>query len=159
MLRRDDAASHGAYPQDGQLRREGNHGAARGAPKSDAASATTATSTGAAVKVLPVLHRGVVLLHEDGKTFEIAPLQVFRVNGGGTVLRIGRNAFHFTVDGRLDSNECRIAPMGPDAPEAQALAKAYSEQDRNRNLAPDEAFFKPGTPGYLAETRVWPPKN
>lgn len=111
------------------------------------------------MKILPCLSRGIVLLHEDGKTFEMAPLQVFRGPGGGTVLRIGRNALFFNIDGRFDGSECRIEPCDPKSPDAKALMDAFHEQEQNKNCSPDTTYFQPGTPGHVAETRTWPPKN
>ncbi len=51
------------------------------------------------MKVLPTMSRGIVLLHEDGKTFEMAPFQVFRSASGSTIIRIGRTALFFDADG------------------------------------------------------------
>lgn len=111
------------------------------------------------MKILPTLSRGIVLLHEDGVTFEMAPFQVFRGEGGGTVIRIGRNALFFNIEGRFDGNECKVEPLDPSSPDAKALMDAVHAQQENKNCAPDSSYFSPGSAGYLAETRVWPPKN
>jgi hypothetical protein len=111
------------------------------------------------MKILPFLSRGIVLLHEDGMTFEMAPLQVFRGPGGGVVIRIGRNALFFNNEGRFDGSECKLEPIDPSAPEAKAIMEAVHSQQENKNCAPDSPYFQPGSALYLAETRVWPPKN
>jgi hypothetical protein len=111
---------------------------------------------GDTVKILPVMSRGVVYVHEDGETFEMAPLQVFRGDGGQTVVRIGRNCLFFDESGRFDGTESHPAGIAPDSEVAQRIRAAFDAQGQNRGLPPDEPYFQPGTRGHAAETRAWP---
>jgi len=106
------------------------------------------------MKILPTMSRGVVFLHEDGKTFELAPFQVF-LSGNTTIIRIGRNTFFFNADGRFDGTEAQVVGFRPDSPEAQMLHEAFELQGRYKGLPPDEPYFSPGTAGFTAETRAW----
>ncbi len=108
------------------------------------------------MKIMPTMCKGIVLMHEDGKTFEMAPLQVFISAGGSTVIRIGNNALFFDKDGKFDGTESHIAGMTPDSPELKLLHEAFEPQGKYKGLHPDVAYFTPGTPGYEAETRSWP---
>lgn len=107
------------------------------------------------MKILPTMSRGVVFLHEDGKTFEMTPLQVFHGGGGQTIIRIGRNALFFDKDGKFDGTESSVDGISPDSPEAAMLREAFEVQGRLRGLPPEEPYFQPGTPGHAAETRAW----
>jgi len=108
------------------------------------------------VKIMPTMCKGIVLAHGDGKTFELAPLQVFIGATGQTIIRIGRNALFFDKNGNFDGTESHIAPMAPDSPELKLLHEAFEFQGKNKGLPPDQPYFRPGTPGHAAETRSWP---
>lgn len=108
------------------------------------------------MKILPTMCKGIVLVHEDGKTFEMAPFQVFIGNGGKTEIRIGNNVLFFNKDGTFDGTESHIAGMAPGSPELELLHEAFVLQGKYKGLPPDVAYFTPGTPGYDAETRAWP---
>jgi hypothetical protein len=103
------------------------------------------------MKILPMMHKGVVLLHEDGATIEMAPMQIWRQKDGTTVLRLGRNAFYFNEDGSFDGSEHAMDPA-----KATLIDDALKLARENRGLAPDTAYHVPGTPQYLDETRAWP---
>ncbi len=107
------------------------------------------------MKILPTMSKGVVFVHEDGKTFEMAPLQVFIGGGGQTVIRIGRNALFFDKDGRFDGTESSVSGLSPDSPEAKAIREAFEAQGEHKGLPPDEPYFRPGSPGHAAEVRAW----
>jgi len=107
------------------------------------------------MKILPMMCKGVVFVHEDGKTFEMAPLQVFRSGSGQTAIRIGNNVLFFDTDGSFDGTESHVAGMAPDSPEASLLTEAFVLQGEYKGLPPDVPYFEPGTPGYEAETRSW----
>ena len=94
-------------------------------------------------------------MHEDGKTFEMAPLQVFISAGGQTAIRIGRNILFFEKDGRFDGTESKVDGLSPGSPEGEMILEAFEVQGKNKGLAPDNPYFQPGTPGYAAETRAW----
>ena len=102
------------------------------------------------------MSRGIVLLHEDGKTFEMAPLQVFIGANGHTLIRIGRNMLFFNPDGRFDGTECKTGELDTESTEAKMLLEAFELQGEAKGLPPEEAYFQPGSPGYKAETRAWP---
>jgi len=108
------------------------------------------------MKILPTMSKGIVLVHEDGKTFEMAPLQVFISAGGSTVIRIGNNALFFDKDGKFDGTESHVSGMDRDSPEAAMLREAFKLQGEYKGLPPDVAYFQPDSPGYAAETRSWP---
>lgn len=107
------------------------------------------------MKILPTMSKGVVFVHEDGKTFEMAPLQVF-ISSGQTVIRIGRNTLFFDKDGRFDGTESKVDGLSPDSEEAKAIREAFEAQGEYKGLPPDEPYFKPGSPGHAAEVRSWP---
>lgn len=107
------------------------------------------------MKILPMMSRGVVFVHEDGKTFEMAPFQIFIGGSGQTVLRIGSNAFFFDKNGKFDGTESHVAGHAPDSPAASLFKQAFDLQGQNQGLAPDKPYFTPGTPGHEAETRGW----
>ena len=107
------------------------------------------------MKILPSMSKGVVFVHEDGKTFEMAPLQVFISAGGQTAIRIGRNVLFFEKDGRFDGTESSVDGLAHDSPEGELLLEAFEVQGKNKGLAPDDPYFQPGTPGHAAETRAW----
>jgi len=107
------------------------------------------------MKILPTMCKGVVFVHEDGKTFEMAPLQVFRSGSGQTAIRIGNNILFFDTDGSFDGTESHVAGLAPGSPEASLLTEAFELQGQYKGLPPDEPYFMPGTPGYAAETRSW----
>jgi hypothetical protein len=107
------------------------------------------------MKILPTMCKGIVLVHEDGKTFEMAPLQVF-ISGRSTVIRIGRNALFFNQDGSFDGTESSVSGLSPDSPEAALIREAFELQGRCKGLPPEEPYFAAGTSGYAAETRAWP---
>lgn len=108
------------------------------------------------MKILPTMSKGVVLLHEDGRTFEMAPFQVFLSGGGQTCIRIGRNAFFFERDGSFDGSECKVSGINQDSPEAYTIQNAFNEQGRNKGMAPEAPYFAPGSKGHTAETQGWP---
>lgn len=108
------------------------------------------------MKIMPTMCKGIVLAHADGKTFELAPLQVFIGATGLTVIRIGRNTLYFDKNGNFDGTESHIAPMAPDSSELKMLHEAFEFQGKNKGLPPDEPYFQPGSPGHAAETRSWP---
>ena len=108
------------------------------------------------MKILPHMSKAVVFVHEDGKTFEMAPLQVFIGGGGQTLIRIGRNVLFFDKDGRFDGTESRVDELPQDSPEAEMLREAFAVQGSYKGLPPDEPHFQPGSPGHEAETRSWP---
>jgi len=107
------------------------------------------------MKILPAMSKGIVLVHEDGKTFELAPFQVFISGGGQTVIRIGRNAIFFDKDGRFDGTESHPAGTDIDSPEAKRIREAFEVQGQYKGLPPDEPYFQPGTKGHTEETRAW----
>lgn len=109
------------------------------------------------MKILPMMSKGVVFVHEDGKTFEMAPVQVF-ISGSGrqTVIRIGHNTLYFNQDGTFDGSEARVTGIHKRSPEAELIREAFELQGKNKGLPPDEPYFVPGTPGYDNETRPWP---
>lgn len=107
------------------------------------------------MKILPTMSKGVVFVHEDGKTFEMAPLQVFIGGSGQTVIRIGRNALFFDKDGRFDGTESHVAGFGPDSEEARVIREAFEAQGEYKGLPPEEPYFQEGTPGHAAEVRAW----
>lgn len=114
------------------------------------------------MKILPFMSKGVVLMHEDGKTFEMAPLQVFRSTGNGwTVIRIGRNTLYFTETGAFDGTECSTTMK--QGPEADLLAEAFAVQKHHHGLPPEEPYFPEGSGYHTDETRAWsqppPPKK
>jgi hypothetical protein len=108
------------------------------------------------MKILPHMSKAVVLLHEDGKTFEMAPFQVFQAWEGQTIIRIGRNTFFFDKDGKFDGTECAVAGLEFDSPEARMIQQAFDLQGEYKGLAPETPYFEPGSPGYAHETRAWP---
>lgn len=99
--------------------------------------------------------KGIVFVHEDGKTFEEAPFQVFISNSGQTAIRIGRNLIFFEKDGRFDGTESSLAGIDAESPEAADIRAAFDRQGENKGLPPDEPYFQEGTPGHDAETRAW----
>jgi hypothetical protein len=106
------------------------------------------------MKILPCMAKAIVLLHEDGKTFEMAPFQVWRSSSsGGTVIRIGRNTLFFNEKGEFDGTESAVLATQA---EADAFVEAFAVQGKNKGLAPETAYFPPGTAGYADETRAWP---
>lgn len=107
------------------------------------------------MKILPSMCRGFVFVHEDGKTFEFAPLQVFLGGGGQTIIRIGRNVLYFNKDGTFDGTESHVDHLKPDSPELKMIHEAFELQGELKGLPPDEPYFQPGTPGHAAETRMW----
>jgi hypothetical protein len=107
------------------------------------------------VKILPTMSKGIVFVHEDGKSFELAPLQVFIGRNGWTFIRIGRNMLFFDQHGRFDGTESHPGGITVDSPEAKLIQEAFAVQGQYRGLPPDEPYFQPGTPGYEAETRAW----
>jgi hypothetical protein len=104
------------------------------------------------MKILPMMSRGVVLVHEDG-TFEMAPMQVWRSGSGQTVIRLGNNAYFFQDSGKYDGSEHRIVE-GSDLD--KALPVALAESSANKGLAPEVAYYPEGTPGHARETSAWP---
>ena len=106
------------------------------------------------MRILPTMSKGVVFVHEDGKTFEMAPLQVF-ISGKQTVIRIGRNTLYFDQDGAFDGSESHTSGLAMDSPEAARIREAFDLQGQNKGLAPDEPYHTPGTTGYANETRAW----
>lgn len=112
------------------------------------------------MKILPMMSKGIVLMHEDG-SFEMAPLQVFRfTKNGWTAIRVGRNMLFFHADGVFDGTEC-YPPRGLeiDSEEAEELKKAFHTQGKNQGLPPEEPYFQPGSSGYTDETRAWSSKE
>lgn len=109
------------------------------------------------MKILPAMSKGVVFVHEDGKTFEMAPLQVFIGGSGQTVIRIGRNVLFFDKNGQFDGTESKMVALTPDSEkeEARAIRAAFEAQGEHKGLAPEEPYFQPGTKGHTAETRAW----
>lgn len=108
------------------------------------------------MKILPCMSKGVLFLHEDGVTFEMAPFQVWRGASGQTVIRIGNNTFFFSSEGRFDGTEHKCGHIEAESIEADAIRAALEQGARNRGLAPEEAYYPPGTPGFVEETRAWP---
>jgi|APFre7841882654_1041346.scaffolds.fasta_scaffold143578_1 hypothetical protein len=106
------------------------------------------------MKILPSMCKGFVFVHEDGKSFEFAPLQVF-LSGSQTAIRIGRNILFFNKDGTFDGTESHLAGLESDSPELKRIREAFDLQGEMKGLPPDESYFQPGTPGYVAETRMW----
>ena len=107
------------------------------------------------MKILPTMSRGVVFVHEDGKTFEMAPLQVFISAGGQTAVRIGRNVLFFDKNGKFDGTESSLAGIDADSDEAAAVRDAFERQGEYKGLPPEDPYFQPGSPGHAAETRAW----
>ena len=104
------------------------------------------------MKILPTMSRGVVFLHEDGKTFEMAPLHIFRTRDGDTVIRIGRNILTLDESGNFDGEECHLD--GIDAAEiGEQLAEALKQSVANQGQAPESLYFSEGSAGRAAEER------
>lgn len=116
----------------------------------------------------PFVSAGEVFMHEDGETFEVAPLSLFQLEDGQVVLRIGRNTYWFDPDGNYDGPEC-VTPPVPGASSMsdeeiirrsnrrfKPLMDALTQCKQHRNQRPKMAYFETGTPGYRAETAIWP---
>lgn len=107
------------------------------------------------MKILPTMCKGVVFVHEDGKTFEMAPVQVFMGINGMTLIRIGRNVLFFDRDGKFDGTESKtLAANDPEL--MKKITEAFEVQGDNKGIVPDEPYFHPGHPNYEHETRSWP---
>ena len=102
-------------------------------------------------KLKELLHRGIVFVHEDGKTFEMAPVQLFAGPTGETVLRIGRNILVFTAEGEFDGSYSKHDPVSS----AKTITRALVEQEENLHQPPPEPFFAAPTDGHTAETSRW----
>ena len=105
--------------------------------------------------VTPVLSSGIVFIHEDGNSFEYAPLQVFRGVDGGTNIRIGRNILHFNEDGSFDGNESKFTEQTDDAT-VKAINEAMQHQKRHRGRKPLETYYQAGSTGWETEIASWP---
>lgn len=108
------------------------------------------------MKILPMMHKGIVFVHDDGKTFEVIPLQIFVSKNNMTVIRIGNNTIWFDKDGGFDGTESKLAEVSVDGERARLIQEAFEIQGENRGLAPETPYFPIGTPAYEAETRSWP---
>lgn len=104
------------------------------------------------MKILPHMSRVIVLAHEDGKTFEMAPFQVFIGASGMTCIRIGRNVLFFDENGIFDGTESNFC-AGTDP---ESIQQAFELQGQCKGLAPETPYFPPGSPAFAAETRAWP---
>ena len=100
------------------------------------------------MKILPMQSRGIVLMHEDGKTIEMAPMQVFRQRNGNTIIRIGRNTLHFLEDGTFDGEECACSAGA----KQEEIVAALQQSAANQGQPPETTYFEEGTRGWEDET-------
>ena len=100
------------------------------------------------MKLLPMFHGGVVLMHEDGG-HELAVLQVFRLKDGETAVRLGRNIFFFNAAGGYAGSEYKTT----EATDLPALVEAMNAAGGQR---PAEAYYPEGSAGYAREIAGWP---
>ena len=105
------------------------------------------------MKIEPMMSRGIVLMHADGK-FEMAPMQVFKSSTGQTVIRIGNNALFFDENGSFDGSEC-VCPANVTKAQMHRVGAAIAQQAENEGLAPSAPYFEPGSNGHAAETAAW----
>jgi len=108
------------------------------------------------MKIMPHMSREIVYVHDDGKTFESVPFQVFRLKSGATCIRIGRNTLYFNEDGSFDGTEAMVGELVKDPAQHEAVLKALERQGQAKGHAPEWAYHQPGTAGYDAETAAWP---
>ena len=109
------------------------------------------------MKILPMMSRGVVMLHGDGKTFEMAPLQVFRGPNGYTCIRYGRNVLFFDKDGGFDGTESTLNGVADAKAVADELRHAFEAQQQNRGQPPEYPYFGPWREDFrAAELAAWP---
>lgn len=108
------------------------------------------------MKILPTISKGIVLMHEDG-AHEMAPFQIFQLDNGMTIIRIGNNALHFDEDGKFDGSECKF-PDGVviDDNQQHAIVEAFEQQSANRGNAPlGHPYFAQGSRGWEREVASW----
>ena len=105
------------------------------------------------MKILPMMSRGVVLVHED-ESIEMAPMQIWHTKNG-TRLRIGRNVYFFNLDGSYDGSEHRMTyARGSD--KEREMDAALTLSGENKGFAPEVPHYPPDTPGHQAEVAAWP---
>lgn len=85
----------------------------------------------------------------------MVPMQLFRTKGGGTILRIGDTTFWFDENGVYDGPEF-VFPKGVTDEQAEAIAEMLDAAVKNRNRAPEKAYFDHGCDGRDAEVEGWP---
>lgn len=105
------------------------------------------------IKLQPFVSAGEVFLHDDGVSFEVVSLSLFQLDDGFTIFRIGRNTYVFNSDGSYDGPECMPDPDGVDL---GVIVRALETCSQNRNRRPEKAYFNEGSPGWKAETAIWP---
>lgn len=84
----------------------------------------------------------------------VVPVQLFRTKSG-TILRIGDTTFWFDENGVYDGPEF-IFPEGITDEQALALAEKLDAAVKNRNRAPEKAYFNVDSDGHDAEVAEWP---
>lgn len=110
------------------------------------------------MKILPMMSAGEAFL-VDGKV-HLLPMQIFRMQDGRTITRIGDNTLHFTEGGEYDGPEMSLANASKTTDDTTGIvAEVYAaleSSSANRGKPPADPYFKVGTGGYAAETRAWP---
>ena len=110
------------------------------------------------MKILPMMSEAVVMLHEDGKSFEMVPLQVFRAPNGYTCIRYGRNVLFFNKDGSFDGTESTLNGVLAEPAFAEELKQAFAQQRDNHGKPPLYPYFGPWREDFrAAELAAWPP--
>ena len=105
------------------------------------------------IQLKPFVHSGEVILREDGKA-EVVPLQLFRVDGGGVVLRIGRTILCFTKDGDYDGPEMKGTGLPVET--FQEIVGLLAKCSAGKGKAPKSAYFHEESNGYARERAGWP---
>jgi hypothetical protein len=103
------------------------------------------------VRLQPFVSSGEPFVTEEGK-IQPVPISLWRTSTGGVAFRVGRNVFFFTSDGRYDGPEAKCN----ESVDVNALVAAMERGRKNRGRAPTESYHDEGTPGFMAETAIWP---
>ena len=106
------------------------------------------------VHIKPFVSAGEILVHGDGRTWEVVPLSVFDA-GSMTVVRVGRTTYWFDgEDGKYDGSEFNLS--GADLADLGNFREQMGRVRDNRGRAPAEAYFDPSRDHYRYEVALWP---
>ena len=104
------------------------------------------------LEIRPLVSAKEPIVRNDGRV-EVVPLQVFRLNGGGTGIRVGHSIFFFGEDGRYDGSEHKADKLADG--ELEKMSTLLEASVAGVSSPPDEPYFKPGSSGHRAEVKGW----
>jgi hypothetical protein len=108
------------------------------------------------VRIVPFVVAECPIVNAAGDGFEVVPVQLWRGAKGGPMLRVGNNTLWFNPDGTLEGGPEACLAAGVARPVVEAYTAALDRFAATVGARPATAYFGEGSPGWAAETALWP---